>query len=79
MLPASAARPLAARPDPSVTMMEKHYSPSELAEKWSFTRQFILEHFQDEPGVMRVGKGRMTYRIPESVALRVYSRMVVGL
>lgn len=66
-------------------MTEKHFSLQELADKWNLSYDFVLEHFRDEPGVLVTTgpyKGRRrrrgTIRIPESVALRVYSRMMVG-
>jgi hypothetical protein len=60
-----------------------------LAEKWGFSDQFIRDPFKNEPGVFRVlrpekSNGRKggfkreyeSMRIPESVARRVYDRLV---
>lgn len=70
---------------PGVLMMERHFTLHQLAEQWGFSYDFVLEHFRDEPGVVVAGikannrkRGRPTIRVPESVAVRVYSRMVTG-
>jgi hypothetical protein len=62
---------------------------SYLAEQWGFSDQFIRDLFKTEPGVFRVfrpekSNGRRggfkreyeSMRIPESVARRVYERLV---
>jgi hypothetical protein len=62
---------------------------SYLAEQWGFSDQFIRDLFKDEPGVFRIlrpekvngrrGGFKREYesiRIPESVARRVYERLV---
>jgi hypothetical protein len=62
---------------------------SYLAEQWSFSDQFIRDLFKNEPGVFRAlrpekSNGRRggfkreyeSMRIPESVARRVYERLV---
>lgn len=63
-------------PDP----FERHYAVKELSDLWQFDPSTIRQMFQDEPGVLNLGKiGRrdgkrdyVTLRIPESVARRVY-------
>ncbi|MFB3777140.1 MAG: hypothetical protein ACE141_05990 [Bryobacteraceae bacterium] len=60
--------------------LERHLSVKELAEAWSLDESTIRRLFQDQPGVLKIGKsGRRdgkrdytTYRIPESVARRVH-------
>ena len=55
-------------------------SAAELAELWKLNETTIRRVFQDEPGVLKIGKSKrrdgkrcyVTLRIPESVALRVY-------
>lgn len=65
----------------SPTFMERHYSPSEIAEFWGLSYDKILEIFREEPGVVILsndGRKRRTYstiRIPESVAQRVHRRL----
>jgi hypothetical protein len=62
---------------------------SYLAGQWGYSDQFIRDLFKDEPGVLRVlrperSNGRKggfkreyeSMRIPESVARRVYERLV---
>jgi hypothetical protein len=65
---------------------QKHYTPGDLAELWGLSPQTIRELFAEEPGVIRVGepsrregrtlkRGYFTIRIPESVAIRVHTRL----
>jgi hypothetical protein len=60
---------------------ERHYTIGELTAKWRFGRTTLTRWFANEPGVLRVGEGRIrrgrkrpyvSLRIPESVAVRVY-------
>jgi hypothetical protein len=58
---------------------ERHFTSRELAQTWKLDETTIRRMFQDEAGVMKIGKsGRrdkrdyVTLRIPESVAARVY-------
>lgn len=71
---------------PTITF-EYHFTPAELGGRWNFSDTKIRRMFENEPGVMRVGEpsrrlGRKlkrsyyTLRIPESVAERVYRRLV---
>jgi hypothetical protein len=65
---------------PHVIAFERHFTPKELAGLWCLDETTIRRMFQDEPGVLRIGKsdrrdGKRDYvslRIPESVALRVH-------
>ena len=64
-------------------MAERHYSPGELAELWNLSRDTITRMFEREPGVLIFDnpektseRRRRTIRIPESVAERVYRRLV---
>jgi hypothetical protein len=63
----------------TATVFERHFSPRTLAGMWGFSEDTIVRWFEDEPGVLKCGvdgaRGRrrkITLRIPESVALRVY-------
>lgn len=65
-------------------LTERHFRVGELAENWKLSRQTITRLFENEPGVMKIGKGLGRYRrkrpyltliIPESVAMRVKSRL----
>lgn len=65
-----------------MSVFEQHYSPKQLAEKWGFSARFVRDLFAREPGILvadrpeELHKRRYTtLRIPESVALRVYTRM----
>ena len=61
--------------------LERHYSPDELAELWNLSADTIRRMFEAEPGVLVIEQERAksrrryrTFRIPESVALRVHRR-----
>ena len=61
------------------SLLERHFSPRTLAELWGFSEDTIIRWFEDEPGVLKCGangaggrRRKITLRIPESVATRVY-------
>jgi hypothetical protein len=64
-------------------MVEKHYTPAELAAMWNFSAATIRRLIQDEQGVLRLqGMGPTagkrtytTYSIPASVAARIHQRL----
>ena len=63
-------------------MCERHYSPTQLAEKWSLSEDTVRRIFEREPDVLIFenpergsSRRRRTMRIPESVAERVYRRL----
>lgn len=65
--------------DPKPGLFERHFSPAELAEKWSLSADTITRMFERESGVLifenpdrSPSRRRRTLRIPESVAERVY-------
>jgi hypothetical protein len=53
-------------------MMERHYTLNELASMWNLSYEKIRRTFINEVGTVSFGD---TYRIPESVARRVYGRL----
>lgn len=62
--------------------IEKHFSPKQIAELWSFDEDTVRDLFRGEPGVLRLerratrGKrAYMTMRVPASVVARVHRRM----
>jgi hypothetical protein len=64
-------------------VLEQHYTPGELAKRWGFSAPFIRELFEREEGVLTINrpekmhkKKYVSLRIPESVAERVYQRLV---
>lgn len=65
---------------PGVNPFERHFEPRELAELWKLDPTTIRRLFQDEPGVLKIGKTNrrdgkrdyVTLRIPASVAERIY-------
>ena len=61
--------------------LEQHYSVSELATMWALSERTIRRMFEDEPDVFRYGEGERrfkrgytTWRVPESVVLRVHRK-----
>lgn len=68
----------------SETIMEQHYTPVQLAKRWGLSATSVRELFRNEPGVIMIDRpekmhkrGYVSMRIPESVAERVYSRLVM--
>jgi hypothetical protein len=60
---------------------ERHFTPQELADMWKVSVQTIREIFQNEDGVLKIGRDSThtrrykTLRIPESVVERVHTRL----
>jgi hypothetical protein len=61
---------------------ERHFTPQELADLWKVSIQTIREIFQNEEGVLKIGRDGTrtrrrykTLRIPESVVDRVHTRL----
>ena len=59
---------------------ERHFSVGTLAELWSLSEDTIKRWFADVDGVLKFGttgkrghRQRITLRIPESIAARVYA------
>jgi hypothetical protein len=61
---------------------EKHYRISELAELWGLGRETVRVLVKDDPGVIKIRMGRKkshtTYRVPESAAQRIHTRLTNG-
>jgi hypothetical protein len=68
---------------------DRHFTPIELGELWHLAPSTVRELFVDEPGVILIGlpsrrEGRTlkrsyyTMRIPESVAVRVHTKLTVS-
>ncbi len=62
---------------------EIHYTPQQLAALWGYSEKYVRNLFLDEEGVLKqvskggkVRSGRITLRIPGSVAIRVYQERV---
>lgn len=61
---------------------ERHYSPTEIAKQWGVSIQTVRTIFGNEEGVLKIGSNGTrhrrrykTLRIPESVAIRVHTRL----
>jgi hypothetical protein len=66
----------------NLIVSEKHYTIAEIAEQWGISTDLARDTFADEPGVLtfdrprtRVKRGYSTMRIPESVLVRVHTRL----
>lgn len=63
---------------------QHHYTAAEIAELWNLSPDAVRRIFEDEPGVLVLGRsstgrgrrGYTTLRIPESVVERVYRRQL---
>lgn len=59
---------------------ERHYRVGELAEIWNLGRETVRLLVKDEQGVIRIRLGRTRshtiYSIPESVAMRIHTRLL---
>ena len=62
--------------------LEHHYRIGELAEKWKLGRETVRLLVKDEQGVIRIRLGRKKahtiYSVPESVAVRIHTRLLNG-
>jgi len=61
---------------------ERHYTPKQLADTWGLAPDTIRELFESEQGVLVIGdngtrnkRRYRTFRIPESVAVRVHRKL----
>ena len=74
--PAS-AREFAAREH---VAFERHYRIGELAEMWNLGRETVRLLVKDEQGVINIRLGRKKahtiYSVPESVAMRIHTRLL---
>ena len=59
---------------------ERHYRIGELAELWNLGRETVRLLVKDEQGVIKVRLGRKkahtVYSVPESVAIRIHTRLL---
>jgi hypothetical protein len=69
-------------PPSGASAFEKHYSVKDLAALWGFSERTIRRIFAEESGVVewcqeerRSKRAYRSWRIPESVALRVHRKM----
>jgi len=65
-----------------VSALERHFSVTELAERWHLAPSVVRDLFRNRPDVIRVSRPeRMnkrsytTIRIPESVVVKVYAEL----
>jgi hypothetical protein len=64
---------------------ERHYTIAEIAEQWGISTDLARDTFRDEAGVLkfdrpgsRVKRSYSTMRVPESVMIRVHTRLTSG-
>jgi hypothetical protein len=59
---------------------ERHYRIAELAKMWNLGRETVRLLVKDEHGVIKIRLGRKRahtiYSVPESVALRIHTRLL---
>jgi hypothetical protein len=59
---------------------ERHYRIAELAKIWNLGRETVRVLVKDEPGVIKIRLGRKRahtiYSVPESVVLRIHTRLL---
>ena len=59
---------------------EQHFRISELAELWRVGRETVRKLVKDEPGVIKIRlrrkKAHTSYSVPESIARRIYTRLL---
>lgn len=74
-----AARPSDAGDHPA---FGRHYRIADLAEMWNLGRETVRLLVKDEQGVIKIRWGRKRthtiYSVPESVALRIHTRLLNG-
>ena len=60
------------------TAFEKHYRISELAKLWQVSVETVRREVIREPDVVKLSgpSGKTSYRIPESVARRIHTRLL---
>jgi len=60
--------------------LERHYRIGELAEMWKLGRETVRLLVKDEQGVIKIRLGRKKahtiYSVPESVAVRIHTRLL---
>ena len=65
---------------PEQSAFERHYRIGELAEKWKLGRETVRLLVKDEEGVIKIRLGRKKahtiYSVPESVAVRIHTRLL---
>ena len=77
---ASTSMPSTGSSAPVHATFERHYRIGELAETWQLGRETVRRLVKDEPGVIRIRLGRKkahtSYSVPESVAVRIHTRLL---
>jgi hypothetical protein len=65
---------------PEESAFERHYRIGELAELWQLGRETVRLLVKDERGVVKIRLGRQKahtiYSVPESVAVRIHTRLL---
>jgi|SRR5205809_117458 len=65
---------------PEDQAFERHYRIGELAAKWQLGRETVRLLVKDERGVIKIRLGRKKahtiYSVPESVAVRIHTRLL---
>ena len=74
--------PATVAPPSDQPAFERHYRIGELADIWKLGRETVRLLVKDEPGVIKIRLGRKRahtiYSVPESVAVRIHTRLLNG-
>jgi hypothetical protein len=67
----------------NLVVNEPHFTPSDLAKAWGLSAEKVRQLFRNESGVLRLAssddsraRGYVTLRNPQSVAVRVHTRLL---
>jgi hypothetical protein len=64
---------------PKDAAFDPHYRIAALAKMWGLSRETVRLIVKDEPGVIKIRRGRLkahtSYSVPESVARRIHTRL----
>jgi hypothetical protein len=67
-------------PRREIAAFEPHYRIGDLAEMWKLGRETVRLLVKDEQGVIKIRLGRKkahtVYSVPESVAMRIHTRLL---
>jgi hypothetical protein len=80
MAHAAATTRIAESSAPAYPAFERHYRIGELAKLWQLGRETVRLLVKDERGVIKIRLGRKKahtiYSVPESVAVRIHTRLL---
>jgi hypothetical protein len=69
--PTEPSQPAVAEP----LAVEQHYSTAQIAKLWAMSARTIRRLFGDRPGVIKLGGGKKTLSIPQTVLTLVHQEL----